>query len=154
MKTYFSMLVLVCILFTQCTKNEPQVITEDEFFDYTLDGAAYHFTPAVDTFTVTAQPLFGTSISIMYVSCFRRLAGIPGYIILTCAQSNAIPGSYPSSLPCEVNAMGISQNSIQVIQTSYASTVGEYFEGTFSGSFTTTGITHTISGSFRAKRNY
>jgi hypothetical protein len=158
MSRYISGLIIAFLLLCQCKKNDPntQHTTAQEYFDFNLDGSAYHFNPVDDTLTVTHRLIAGTNVTQMYISCFRRPSSTPshGVIILTCAQPNPVTGTYPSSLPCEVNAMRIPETTVQVTQTSFAANIGDYFEGTFSGTFTDAGNTHNISGAFSVKQNY
>lgn len=155
MKTVSLCTLLICIAaFTSCSKHEARTQTAQEYIDYTLDGTSFHLDTVNDTLTVSNYISFGTTNTVSYISGFRRTTGPVGYIILTCIQPSPGTGTYPSSLPCEVNAMSIPDSSLQVTVTSYANNIGDYFEGTFSGNFIDAGVTHTISGAFRAKRNY
>ena len=160
-KTFVFTVLLIGIFFCTCRKETttPRQ-TNQEYFDYTLDGISYHFEPIVDTLTVTSQltsPPSGTPIR-MYIVCMRWNQTSPGGITLTCVSPGAIPGTYPSSEPGAVwNGIAgftIPQNAVQVSLNSYAANRGEFFKGTFIGSFIDQGTTHTLSGSFNVKRNY
>ena len=156
MKISLLVIVLTCILFSQCKKAESTENSTNtaEFFTYTLDGANFSFSLPSDTFTVTTQVIFGTPLTSMYISCFNKLPPGVGYIILTTKQTNLVVGTYPSALPCDVNGLNIPENSLQIVQTSFAHSIGEYFEGTFSGVFSDAGSQHNINGAFKVKRNY
>lgn len=155
MKITILTLMLSATLFASCKKTAEREQSLQEYLNFNLDGIDYTLNPVDDTLTVAQQNIFGTTNIQMYISGFRRTATSPtGYMILTTQQANQTIGTYPSSQPCEVNGMGIPSGSLQIIQSSFATSIGEYFEGTFSGSFANNGTPHTLTGSFRAKRNY
>ncbi len=148
-----------CLLFLSCTKDIGQSPTVTEYLDYRLDGINYHFDPVADTITVSSYLSFPANGSVMmYISCARWNPTPPGGLILTCQAPNPNAGTYPSSQPGVVwngvTGITIPQNAIQVTLTSFAANMGEYFEGSFTGSFIDQGITHTLSGSFYVKRNH
>jgi hypothetical protein len=158
LKIFVCALLSTWVFFSNCKKDNVQSPTVQEYLDYRLDGINYHFEPIADTITATKQLYFPNDGSVlMYISCARWNLTPPGGLILTCHAPSVAAGTYPSSQPCVVwngvSGLTIPPNAIQVTLSSFGANVGDYFEGTFTGTFNDQGITHTLNGSFYVKRN-
>ena len=120
----------------------------DEYIQYTLDGQ-----------TFTASEPYGGLIDSMNTNqtiyLYREASGTTTIISLSFNASQ--PGTYPMTY-FSVNNLGVSQaqmGNITTNLTTFAANVGDYFMGTFSGSFQDNqGVNHMISGSYRVKRDY
>jgi hypothetical protein len=79
------------------------------------------------------------------ISFFTEDLGLGTY------PNTPVPG-LPSGIGLQVNSVQADPNTISVTYTLYGNGPGDYYEGTFSGSYNdTSGNPHTLSGSFRIK---
>lgn len=119
----------------------------DEYIQYTLDG---------QVFTV-AEPYGGLidSVSSQSIYLYSESSGTTTMISFSFNASQT--GTYPMTY-FTVNNLGVVQaqtGNITTNLTSFAANIGDYFIGTFSGNFQDNqGVNHTISGSYRVKREW
>jgi len=120
----------------------------DEYIQYNLDGQVF-----------TAVEPYGGLIDSMNnnqtIYLYREASGTTSMISLSFNASQ--PGTYPMTY-FSVNNLGIVQaqmGNITTNLTTFAANVGDYFIGTFSGSFQDNqGGNHTITGSYRVIREF
>jgi hypothetical protein len=121
-----------------------------QFLNYTLDGTSYSITSA-DSLTAFTQSQGGGS-SNSYIDGSK--GGTGDHLSFKFAHSSDVAGTYPL-----INMTVQAYNNLTVIQpfnvtiTAFPQTVGEFYEGNFSGQFTdSSNVTHNISSSFRVRR--
>ena len=121
-----------------------------QYINYTLDGTAYSLTSTAND-SMTAYTAGQGGINTTYIMGNSN------------SSSNYINFSSPAGAtgPFPIQQFSVQNfNNVTLIQpfnvtfTQFASTVGSFYEGSFSGSFTDSTITHTISTSFRVRRSF
>lgn len=119
----------------------------DEYIQYTLDGQTYTATEPSgvlddslnNDLTVYLQSQNGTTTNM--------------YMVFGANQTGTYPLDYLSVNSLQVSSAQSANVSTTV--TTFPAVVNDYFIGTFSGSFQSSqGANHTISGSYRVKRDY
>jgi len=122
----------------------------DEFVNYTYDGVQYVINDLGQN-EVYANTSWMFSFGVMAynsnhnISFFTQDQGLGTY------PNIAVPG-LPSGIGLQVNSVQADPNTISVTYTQYGSVPGDYYEGSFSGSYNDTlGNPHTLSGTFRCK---
>ena len=121
-----------------------------QYINYTLDGTAYSLTSTAND-SMTAYTAGQGGINTTYIMGNSN------------SGSNYINFSSPAGAtgPFPIQQFSVQNfNNVTLIQpfnvtfTQFATTVGSFYEGSFSGSFTDSTITHTISTSFRVRRSF
>lgn len=126
-----------------------------EFVNYTLDGTNYNITVG-DSLMAYAEngsndPAYTNFVSIMA----SEVVSNPGnwnYMQIR-FNSNAVAGTYPIA---NIYFSNLNQTAVvspsTVTLTSFPTTIGQFFEGSFTAQFTESGNPHNVSGSFRVRR--
>ena len=121
-----------------------------QYINYTLDGTAYSLTSTAND-SMTAYTAGQGGINTTYIMGNSN------------SSSNYINFSSPAGAtgPFPIQQFSVQNfNNVTLIQpfnvtfTQFATTVGSFYEGSFSGSFTDSTITHTISTTFRVRRSF
>lgn len=121
-----------------------------QYINYTLDGTAYSLTSTAND-SMTAYTAGQGGINTTYIMGNSN------------SSSNYINFSSPAGAtgPFPIQQFNVQNfNNVTLIQpfnvtfTQFATTVGSFYEGSFSGSFTDSTITHTISTTFRVRRSF
>lgn len=128
----------------------------DEFVSYTYDGVQF------DIYDTGQNEVFANDGFVGPVpnSGAMGITALNGLDKLSFFTDNLGLGTHPNILvPGVTNGVGLAvngdfavPNTIMVTYTLYGSAPGDYYEGTFSGSYTDmSGNSHVLTGSFRAK---
>ena len=121
-----------------------------QYINYTLDGTAYSLTSTAND-SMTAYTAGQGGINTTYIMGNSN------------SSSNYINFSSPAGAtgPFPIQQFSVQNfNNVTLIQpfnvtfTQFATTVGSFYEGSYSGSFTDSTITHTISTTFRVRRSF
>lgn len=118
-----------------------------QFINFTLDGTAFAFSSNVATDSLNESNVGG--LQWVFFQAFR----LNNNDRLTLAFSEATPGNFRVT-DLRVNAY----DSTTLVQpfainfTTLPQSIGQYYEGSFGGSFTSNSVTHTINGTFRMRR--
>ena len=126
----------------------------NEYINYTLDGTDY----TIDN-NNTSDPNRDSLINgYLLNGVFTSINGLDSQtgnsISFTVADANAT-GTYPlHSLAARSNDSAVLTQPFNITLTKYPAVAGEFFEGNFSGSYIQGTSSHTISATFRARRNY
>ena len=127
-----------------------------QFINYTIDGTAYNLTAPADSLVAYSSP-DSTTAQLRTTFQGMRLSGgtVSQYFNLSFNQANTAAGTYPAtSFSTQAYPQPLLVQPFNVVITSYPASVGQFYEGSFSGSFTSGGTSHTASGSFRIRRNF
>ncbi len=129
-------------------------ISSAQFINYTLDGTNYSITSAANDSLTGYFSSQGTTFSNVIIYGNQNPSVGNDNIYFNIKNATAI-GTFPLS---ELSAQGFSGNMqatpINATLTGFASTVGDFYEGSFSGQFTDSSISHTISTTFRVRRSF
>ena len=120
----------------------------DEYIQYTLDGQLF----TVAEPSAYAVDSFGTDLNINLYGPFN---GTTTNISLAFNANQA--GMYPmTNFSVNNSTASLAQaGNVTTNLTTFAAAVGDYFIGTFGGSFQDNqGVNHTVSGNYRVKRDY
>lgn len=122
-----------------------------EFIDYTLDGTNYHIGAGDSLLAYTADSA-GTSRDFTYIMGSKSPNNIQ-FRMNTTAQA---PGTYSM---IAITAQGYNPTTVvqpfNVNLTGFATTAGQFFEGSFTGQFKDgSNVAHTISCTFRVRRTF
>ena len=125
-----------------------------QYINYNLDGTAYTIDNSSDS--LLAYVMQGSPVSnpAVVISGYDDASN---HVYFT-ANTSAAPGTYD----LEVLYSNITTNTATVVApstvtfTSFATTVGQFYEGSFTGKFTVPGnpAVHNISGSFRIRKSW
>lgn len=125
-----------------------------QFINYTLDGTNYTITSANNDSLIayfnTQGGSANTGINIMGNQNPPGTANI--YFTIPTASG---VGTFPVGI-LQVENFGntVLTSPFNANVTGFASAVGDFYVGSFSGQFTDSSVTHTISSSFRVRKNY
>lgn len=125
-----------------------------QFLNYTLDGTNYSISTN-DSLMAYTQPLQGTTQ--MITSIMGARATTTGDMIdFNFQHATAAAGTYPISV---FNVLNYRNNTLtppfNVVITNFPQNIGEYYEGSFSGSFVDgSSVSHNVSGSFRIRKTW
>ncbi len=129
-------------------------ISSAQFINYTLDGTNYSITSAANDSLTGYFSSQGTTFSNVIIYGNQNPSVGNDNIYFNIKNANTI-GTYPLS---EISAQGFSGNMLATpiygTLTGFASAVGDFYEGSFSGQFTDSSISHTISTTFRVRRSF
>ena len=128
--------------------------TTAQFINYTIDGTTYNLTAPADSIVAYSYTDSLTSQIRTSINGMRISGGIlTHYINLDFVQPTAVAGTYTaSSFKTQGFTMLVLTPPFNVILTNYPTAPGAFYEGSFSGSFTQSGVSHTASGAFRIRR--
>ncbi|MEJ7588385.1 MAG: carboxypeptidase-like regulatory domain-containing protein [Ferruginibacter sp.] len=126
--------------------------SSSQFLNYNIDGTDYNIgKSAGDSLNAFAVP-FGNSFY-NYVQGYNGTENTLNFNF----SGDAIPGIYPLiSLSISLYREPIINKPFTVIITAYPQRMGDFYEGTFSGSFidrSPAPVTHSITCSFRVRKN-
>jgi hypothetical protein len=126
-----------------------------EFLNFTLDGVTHNMMGLADSLIGYTETLAsGTYLHRTIINGMQFVNQIPTFLSLYFGN-NETPGTYPVE---QLDVMNFQNPTLtapfNVTLTEYASTAGQYYEGSFSGQFTETSSStiHSITCSFRVKR--
>ncbi|MCW3073409.1 MAG: carboxypeptidase regulatory-like protein [Flaviaesturariibacter sp.] len=123
-----------------------------QFINYTLDGTAYSITSTNPNDSLTGYTLDSVANAQKRTFLNGMTMGTTNKLNLRFNHTAFVSGTYPAS---ELIVNGFTQTTLtqpfNVIVTAMPTAIGQYYEGSFSGSFTSGG-NHTISGTFRIRR--
>ena len=126
-------------------------VSSTQYINYTLDGVNYSIqglaTDSLTAFT-TSQ---GTTLFNTYISGFTNTN--QNEITFRFNAPNQVPGTYQMT-ELNVNNKHAGNPPVSVNITNFPLTPAEFYEGSFSGNFTDSLSTHTISGNFRVRRAF
>jgi hypothetical protein len=128
-----------------------------QFINYTIDGTSYNIGGSSDSLTAYTQGMGGNPTAAPFITNINGFHnGTPvTSISLSFSHPTQAAGTYPAT---NFSVQNYNQTSIiapfNVIITNYPAAAGQFYEGTFSGSFGAGGVTHTASGSFKVRRNF
>lgn len=130
-------------------------VSSNEFLDYTIDGTSYSLNSnfGTDSLTAFTFPTQSSPALRTWVSGFNSNNNTG---LAFTFNHNASTGTYAVE---QISVQGLDSLEVvapfNVVLTKYPATVGEFFEGTFSGKFrriTAPLPTRNINGSFRLRR--
>lgn len=129
----------------------------DEHMTYTLDGVNYFLADLGSNEASATTILGGVDTLVMLQSSNGNNSmnmAFEGNTVGTYPNSDILLGIIGFNWVVNGTQYNANANSIDIVVTTYANVVGDYFEGTFSGSFNDTQSNpHNLSGSFRLKRD-
>lgn len=127
-----------------------------QFFNYTLNGTNYALSSTVPQDSLIAYTSQQGSTP-FYTQFYGLNIGANKSISLQFSSPAAAAGTYPITYMTAQNQNATAPIApSNVIITSFPLSAGGFFEGSFSGSYkdsTNLSITHTVSGTFRLRRN-
>ncbi len=129
-------------------------ISANEYINYKLDGIDY----TIDN-SNTSDPNRDSAVNGYLFNGY--ITSINGYdsqtsnsISFRSVTANAT-GTFPlTTLLAQSNDSTQLKQPFDITFTKFPNTAGEFFEGNFSGDYTQGAVSHTISATFRARRNY
>lgn len=128
-------------------------VTATQYINYTIDGVPFGYSSAADSFMAYIIPQGQIYTNLISASQIMTNGNI-GFSFNTSAPSGPA-GSYP------MTTFSLDYDSLQVIQPtmvtvdSFASSVGQFYKGSFSGQFKdSTNITRNLNGTFRVRRTF
>ena len=124
-------------------------VSSQQYINYTLDGVNYSIlglaTDSLTAFTIQQ----GTTMNNSYISGFTYASQTECSFKFNSATQ--VPGTYPLT-DIFVNGTMALNPPVSVNITNFPLTPAEFYEGSFSGNFTDSLSTHTITGNFRVRR--
>jgi hypothetical protein len=122
-----------------------------ESIDYTLDGTTYHF-GASDSLLAYSADSVGTASDFTYVMGAKS----PDFIQFRINTTAQTAGTYQlTSISVQSYFQTIVISPLNVNLTSYATSAGQFFQGSFTGQFKDgSNVTHAISCTFRVRRTF
>lgn len=129
-------------------------VSAEQFINYNVDGTNHSITSAANDSIVGTTYNVGTSSNETYIFGMHD-NNVNNSITFTVDNLSA-PGTYPITklYVQSYNPVSLTQ-PFNVTFTSFASNVGEFYEGSFSGQFTDSLTTvHTVSSTFKVRRNF
>jgi hypothetical protein len=130
-------------------------VSSAQFINYTLDGTNYAITSAAsDSLTAYTMPVQGTTLFNTSISG----AHANTHLSFNFQHSSAAAGTYPM-LSIFAGGNTTATNVVippsNVVITNFPQAIGQFYEGTFSGSYSNPSSgNHTISGSFKVRKNW
>jgi hypothetical protein len=122
-----------------------------ETIDYTLDGTNYHFGTS-DSLLAYSMDSAGTATDFTYIMGAKS----PNFLQFNINTTAQTAGSYKLTT---LSVQNYFQNTLvqpfNVNLTSYATSAGQFYEGSFTGQFKDgSNVTHNISCTFRVRRTF
>lgn len=128
-------------------------VSATQWINYSLDGTNYSMSSAVSDSFFTYQQTFPSLRTIALTYRISTQQRFDFYF-----SHNAAPGNYTmDDIKLHNFDSVVLVQPYNVVLTNYPSAPGQFYEGNFSGSFTRPNMpapVHTLSGSFRIRRNY
>jgi hypothetical protein len=123
-----------------------------QFINYTYDGTSYAISStASDSLVAFTGPAQGTTGLRTYISGSHQ----NNFIQFSFRHPTIAAGTYPLSNIAVNNSTARNDPVGSVIVTKFAAVIGEFYEGSFSGTFTDslTG-NHNVNGTFKLRKNF
>lgn len=129
-------------------------ISSAQYINYTLDGTNYSITSAANDSLAGYLSNQGTTFNNIIIYGSGNSPGGINNIYFTVSNATTT-GTFPLGSLQVRNYSGVTvSNSSSVNLTGYANAVGDFYEGSLSGSFTDSTTSHTISSTFRVRRSF
>lgn len=125
----------------------------EQFINYTLDGTDYSIT-SINMPDSLLGYTYVDSAQLTTKTTYLRAAEYPNVVVLQFQHTSLTNGTYPLLELTVQNYSGVALTPpFNVVITNFPQAAGEFYEGSFSGSFTDRiDKVHTLSGSFRLRR--
>jgi hypothetical protein len=124
-----------------------------QFINYTYDGTSYSISSTIgDSLTSYTTPLQGTTM----LQTFITGSHLNNSISFRFTSPSAVPGTYPA-MSFSVNNSSMSTNATptpSIVVTNFPTVIGDFYLGTFAGTFMDSLTTHTVNGSFKVRKNF
>ncbi len=142
--------------------NDVGVITacgtsSSQFISYTLDGTNYNVTDASDSLAAYTQGVNGTT-SGPFVTWIigAENTSMGANISFSFNHDNQVAGTYPmATMNVQTFQQVVLNNAANVVITNFPASVGQFYEGSFSGSFTIGSTVHNVTnGQFRIRKDF
>lgn len=146
---------------TSSTINVPVIsacgTSSAQYVTYSIDGTAYSYNNmGTDSLQAYTQQMQGTTLYSSFISAGTNYGTGGTAIYFNFFHPTLAAGTYQVqtlSVGTTVNAVPV--QPFNIVLTHYPALVGEFYEGTFSGSYTLSGVPHTITnGVFRVRRTF
>ncbi len=125
-----------------------------QYINYTIDSSIYYYINSTANDSLTA---YTNSQGVPPAGVITYIMGDRiGFnnIYFSATGANAV-GTYPvGTLQVQSSSNLILIQPFNVTFTSFANNVGEFYEGSFNGSYTDSGAIHTISTTFKVRRSF
>ena len=123
----------------------------DQYINYTIDGINTNLSAPADSLTAFTFP-DSSGQFISYISGVRMQSGaVVNYINFQFKHPVQSAGTYAVFNLSTSSFSQTTPQSLNVTLTNYPASVGQFYEGTISGTFNS-GSTHSTSGTFRIRR--
>lgn len=128
-------------------------ISAVQYISYTLNGTSYYVS-GIDSIGGTTQQQMGSTI----YNTSLQAANTSNYVYINFSHSNQTAGTYPVNGYIGLyypsgGASAQGNTNVNVTITNFPQTLGQFYEGTFSGTFVQGTTTYTVTnGSFRLRR--
>jgi len=143
---------LTTVSFAPGTTNAGNIsvcgVSATQFINYTVDGTNYtvNSNSTQDSLAAYVSPVQGTTSYSTYIM------GASGNNIITFNfQGPAGTGTFAAN-GLYINGQQTANNNITVTVTSWPAQLGQFMEGTFTGTYVTGGTTRNLSGNFKLRR--
>lgn len=124
-----------------------------QFINYTIDGTSYNVTAPADSLIGYTTNLQGTTLFTTSITGMQGAGN--NFLNFQFSSATAAPGTYPITQIAQGNAAGVANPGINVTVTNFPTTIGGFYEGSFSGTYVDAQtVTHTINCTFRVRRNF
>ncbi len=142
--------------------NDIGVITacgtsSSQFISYTLDGTNYTVSDASDSLAAYTQGVSGTT-SGPFVTWIMGAdnTSMGANISFSFNHDNQVAGTYPmATMNVQTFQQVVLNNAANVVVTNFPASVGQFYEGSFSGSFTIGSTVHNVTnGQFRIRKDF
>lgn len=131
-------------------------VSATQFITYAVDGGISHtLSSAVpsDSLMCYQTQVSGTTQMQVAINCSNVSSN---YCYFTFNPTAMAPGTYPIVSVGVDNYAGnntVLSGSTSTV-TNYASVVGDFFQGSFTCNFSSLSVTHTVSGTYKVRRNF
>jgi hypothetical protein len=126
--------------------------SSQQFINYTLDGSNHALTSAVsdslNAFTAAAQ---GTSNLQTYID--GTSVNRSEFIKISFTSASATAGTYPITYITLSNSSSTNPSG-SVVVTNFPTVIGDFYQGSFSATFSDTAGNHTVNGTFKVRKNF
>ncbi|MGZ8544626.1 MAG: hypothetical protein ACXWV0_04985, partial [Flavisolibacter sp.] len=130
--------------------------TIEQYINYSIDGISYNLAAPVDSLMAyTYQDSTQTSGYSTYINGMRLAGGaVVSSVELSFNHATLANGTYQATV---MNNHVFQQTTLDqpfnVVITNFPTAPGQFYEGSFSGTFTAN-VTHTVTGTFRIRKNF
>ncbi|RYY65897.1 MAG: hypothetical protein EOO12_05790 [Chitinophagaceae bacterium] len=132
---------------TVCTQSAA------EYINYSIDNGAQVSMGATDSLSYYASQVQGSTNWNTYISGMTLPGTTTNHIISFNFSGAAAPGTY-NVTSFYVDSQQNSSSAITSTVTTWPAALGDYIEGTFSGTYVVSGTSHSVSGSYRLRRMF